>query len=676
MKIAAVVDPIEASGLGAGNTFSIATNSKAFEILSRQIYADPVAAVIREITCNAADAHKLTGRPLSDIEVKLPNLFEPDFWVRDYGPGLSIQDVRGLYTTYFASTKDQSDDMIGGFGVGSKSPFAVADQFTVTSWHAGFCSEFVCYKENGAPRINMIRSTPSVEPTGLKVQVAATDYYPWKHAAEEFFKWWPSIPATLTDIQPIFSSFTHYSAHMEGVLRRWYIQANHPKHYVLMGGVTYEIDTAKIPFLAKLSTGWRDRRHSLVLVAPLGAVSPQPSREQLNYNDFTIAWLNNAASAAITELHNETLTQFKAITSPYEARKFCYEADQNIPFLNILKSQFIFNNEYPGPHVHHAPTTYKVATYTRYSYSSSWRSGSGYLSYSITNADDYKFIYCSAAPTSATYRRIRLAHPTKETHYYHLVWDAPLADIQADLDKAGFPPNCLVEFDVAFPPLPLPPKKPRTTASAPRTLKGYTQRGNYRGTFTETQEVLSLSTPSYWVETQAREITDHAIRQIVEFILNYLPDPVTRINASQLTDRARAQLKKAGWTEITSQFFMNQPISFFDKWYSNQNLASLDSSLSQLINIYYPKLPATSALKQEIAKLLNQHAPSVAFRAPDITSYHQYFSAAQLQHINDNQSAFSTQLAAVKKELAKFPLLPHLQLTNTEVPAILAYLST
>jgi hypothetical protein len=674
MKIAAVVDPIEASGLGAGNVFSIATNSKAFEILSRQVYSDPVAAVIREITCNAADAHKLTGRPISDIEIKLPNIFEPEFYVRDYGPGLSVADVCGLYTTYFASTKDQSNDMIGGFGIGSKSPFAVSDQFTITSWHGGFCSEFVCYKENGAPRINMIRSTPSDEPTGLKVQVATSNATAWEHAATQFFKWWPEVPSCLSHIKPIFDGLPHKSAHMEGSLAKWYMQPNTDNSYVLMGGVRYQIDKSKVPYFSKLAADWRTHSHSLILVAPLGAVSPQPSREQLNYNEDTVSWLDAAAAYAINELHAEALTSFKQITTLYEARKFCHEYEDTLPYWHIIRDQFKFNGDHVPIRITSYTQSFSVTRYTRFHYSTMWRTSRDYLEHNFSDGMPIHFLWLPTPATGTHYKRIRNEHPTQSAQMYHLLWGDTLDNIQAQLDKEGFPPDCLIDFTTKFPTLPPAPRKKRNTAPIPRDLRGYPQVQGSRFSFAEAQELLDLSVPGYYVETHAGAINDLTVRDIFQFICQHMTAPVVKINGSQLSDRTTKGLKRAGWTEITSSFFHDQPNSFIDPFI---NSTLMDNILipHNLRSNYAPKLPANSTLKLALTNLTIYISPTISHSVhPD--KFISFLSDDQKKYLEDRKKHFATLLAAAKLEVDKFPLLPYMNLTDKVVPAILDYLST
>ena len=150
---------------GQENTFSIAQNAFMAELLSRKLYTNPALAVVRELICNALDAS------LNRVDVGLPSSLNPTFTVRDYGTGLSKEDMLCLYSTYGFSTKRSDNTQIGGFGVGSKSPFALTDTFTVSSVYQGVRTDYVCYKDNGFPKIKEVQSALTDEHSGLCVSV-------------------------------------------------------------------------------------------------------------------------------------------------------------------------------------------------------------------------------------------------------------------------------------------------------------------------------------------------------------------------------------------------------------------------------------------------------------------------------------------------------------------------
>ena len=76
-----------------GKSFSIKASPVAFDILSSKLYSNPTLAIIRELLTNAYDSHKAAGKEDIPIKVNLPGYMEPNFIIRDYGIGLSKEDV-------------------------------------------------------------------------------------------------------------------------------------------------------------------------------------------------------------------------------------------------------------------------------------------------------------------------------------------------------------------------------------------------------------------------------------------------------------------------------------------------------------------------------------------------------------------------------------------------------
>src|SRR5271156_6461407 len=132
MKLHTDRNEVERSNVASESSFRIKTTAKAFDILSSGLYTDRVLAVVRELSCNAYDAH-VAANNLEPFEIHVPNSLEPWFHVKDFGTGLSDEDVMNLYSTYFESTKTDSNDFIGALGLGSKSPFSYTKAFEVIS---------------------------------------------------------------------------------------------------------------------------------------------------------------------------------------------------------------------------------------------------------------------------------------------------------------------------------------------------------------------------------------------------------------------------------------------------------------------------------------------------------------------------------------------------------------
>lgn len=175
--------------------FKIEASAKAFQLLSSNVYQHKVRAVIREIACNALDANTESGSSLPPV-VHLPTPLEQWFSVRDNGPGLSEDHVREIFTVYFCSTKTGSNDYIGKYGLGSKSPYCLVDSFIVKSVHDGIKYSYSAYQdEDGLPQMALLTQEPTLEPTGLEViiNVQGRDIE-FREEAVQVFKYFDIVP--------------------------------------------------------------------------------------------------------------------------------------------------------------------------------------------------------------------------------------------------------------------------------------------------------------------------------------------------------------------------------------------------------------------------------------------------------------------------------------------------
>ena len=86
------------------------------------------------------------------------------FSVRDYGVGLSKDDVFNLYSSYGKSTKRDSNDQIGCLGLGSKSPLAYTDSYSVVSFFDGMRYEYIVQLKDGEPYCDLIQEGETDEP--------------------------------------------------------------------------------------------------------------------------------------------------------------------------------------------------------------------------------------------------------------------------------------------------------------------------------------------------------------------------------------------------------------------------------------------------------------------------------------------------------------------------------
>jgi hypothetical protein len=176
MKLADKTVEVHSRGIQNENQFTIQQSAKMFNVLSNSLYSDKIGAVIRELCTNANDAHIAAKNP-NPFHVYLPTEADANFKVRDFGTGLSKEDMEKLYTTYGASTKNTSNDFVGCLGLGSKSPFAYTKSFTSTSFFNGKQYTYIAsIGDDGVPTLNLMHSCDTSEPNGLEISFAVKRY--------------------------------------------------------------------------------------------------------------------------------------------------------------------------------------------------------------------------------------------------------------------------------------------------------------------------------------------------------------------------------------------------------------------------------------------------------------------------------------------------------------------
>ena len=95
--------------------FGISTSAEFFNILSSTLYKDQILAVVREVLCNAWDAHIEAGCTDRAVQITLTN---DTFTIKDFGKGIHHDDMGLIYGTYGNSTKKNDGNQTGGFGLG------------------------------------------------------------------------------------------------------------------------------------------------------------------------------------------------------------------------------------------------------------------------------------------------------------------------------------------------------------------------------------------------------------------------------------------------------------------------------------------------------------------------------------------------------------------------------
>lgn len=333
MKIITEERDIIKHGITGERKFKIDGTAKAFKILSDGLYSNKILAVIRELACNAKDSHIDAGKDDIPFEVHLPNSLESYFAVIDHGVGLSNDDIVNMYSTYFASTKTDSNYVTGCLGLGSKSPFAYVDSFTVESNFDGKFTMFMCYYDKeGIPAISMVKPGPvdTDAENGITVKMAVKDGDMREFATT-------AVTALKRfDPTPIVTGNTDYEIEtveymVEGT--DWKMIKGDGYGYggvnAIQGNVTYPIDRHALSDLTDAQRSIFDI--SVDIFFDIGDLDVAANREALGYDEKTIANIIERLDVIVEELPPLFQTKFDDCKTLWEARILFKEVTNELP---------------------------------------------------------------------------------------------------------------------------------------------------------------------------------------------------------------------------------------------------------------------------------------------------------------------------------------------------------
>ena len=297
------------SNVGQVGEFRIRNSAKAFSILSSGLYANKIRAIIRELSCNAVDSHTSAGKLSTPFDVHLPNSLEPWFSIRDYGTGLTHDQVTNLYTTYFESTKTDSNAFIGALGLGSKSPFSYTDNFTVTAVKDGVRGIYTAFiNEMGVPSIALMTQGETTEPNGVEVKFSVnyrSDYQKFITEAKEVYKCFKLRPVISgCDKFEFFDTKYIDKQLIPGIHRIQYNTNYGTPSVAVMGNIEYPI---KVPDSEVVALGDLALMLTcgLVIEFGIGELDFQASREGLSYVDITL----QSIKSKLTQLRDSLLVR-------------------------------------------------------------------------------------------------------------------------------------------------------------------------------------------------------------------------------------------------------------------------------------------------------------------------------------------------------------------------------
>lgn len=261
------------------------------DMLSKGIYSDPIGSPIREYASNAWDAHTAAGHN-DPIIITLDTDNSGDFIsIQDFGKGMSPEFAEQHFFEYLGTDKEDSDDFIGAFGLGSKSGLAYSDSFYMTTIHEGMEYNYMMFKDGNKASHTLLSKVKSDERSGttVKIYIKSFDVSRFRNACILRLMFIENVSLT--------------GKHFEGITlpklyKGQYFTAftNPPTNQICVnyGGVYYPLKHEEIEL--------NNYNLAIALNFSIGELEVQTSREELSYTQEGIKLIKERLEQAITEL--------------------------------------------------------------------------------------------------------------------------------------------------------------------------------------------------------------------------------------------------------------------------------------------------------------------------------------------------------------------------------------
>jgi hypothetical protein len=299
MRIAQEVTTLEAGGALSVRRSTMKTTRKTFRMNIDAIYSDKIGAAVRELPANAFDSHR-RAKQSRPFYVHCPTLLDPRFWVRDFGVGMSDDTMGDTYIVVGESDKEDTNDEVGMWGLGSKSPFAYTDQYNITCFDGETARHYgYGIAEDGVPALYLMHQEPCSDPQGVQVSYAveSRDFDAFKRAIEKVAMAYDpgsfESNITLPNLGELllrgdgWCAFDDEGKRLTG--SRWYAR---------QGCVLYPITSQEVKRPSDYNT-----KATYILDCPIGTIRITPSRESIEYTSEVIDYLN----ARIERVQEETI---------------------------------------------------------------------------------------------------------------------------------------------------------------------------------------------------------------------------------------------------------------------------------------------------------------------------------------------------------------------------------
>lgn len=315
MKLEQEVSNVKVDGDISRNAVGIDTNNLGFilTIISTKLYSKPIESFIREITSNAWDSHieaKTSDPVVISINHSVTDTTKLQVSIQDFGTGLSPERFDKVFKKAGSSTKRETNDQIGMFGIGRFSALSVADMVHIVSNYNGKKYTYMMYKNGTEINIDLALEQDTTDPNGLifSLDIPKRDWTVLKGGIINQLRYFDNV-----FVKGDYSSDFNNSFNMIKIqaYNTFLISSRDPENNtstILLGKVAYPIEVSELHNYAEtvedrnIIDAISSINRKISVKFNIGELQVTPNREQILYKEDTARTIINRYKEFFAEL--------------------------------------------------------------------------------------------------------------------------------------------------------------------------------------------------------------------------------------------------------------------------------------------------------------------------------------------------------------------------------------
>ena len=344
----------ETLNLNSKKEFTIDTsNQMIVSILRDKLYSNKVAAVCREVASNSRDANREADKGNLPITINISSsnsLLDEGASIsfKDNGVGISPSRIDNVFLKYGSSTKRDSNNQTGGFGIGAKTPFAYTNEFLIStiSEENGVrlhnIYQALISNEGGqeVSQLILVSSMETTEETGTEiiVPIKEEDKYEFLEECRKATSLWAVQPTIMYEneiqnlnIKDLFNEKDFRVIY--GDYQTSLFDVAYDEMFLEIDGIPYSLSTSKLGRISEDSRRKLEKsflygmisRHSykivkrnILLCFETGELTLSASREDIEYTEENIKLIISKFEKLVNFIETNILEEFESKATELE----------------------------------------------------------------------------------------------------------------------------------------------------------------------------------------------------------------------------------------------------------------------------------------------------------------------------------------------------------------------